>query len=124
MAEFMEIIKTKDRICEQHKGRCITYECPLCTDNNGKINCESLLRHDPEEYERICLDWAKKNPNPELTNKGKLYEVLKETFGEQIAHTLIPKLSCDLFDCEDMKCDHCCYDGFWDKPYIEPKEVE
>lgn len=72
MAEFTEIIKIRDRMHETVKCR----DCRLSEKNNGyNCGCHAFALNHPEEYERICLDWAKENP--ETTN----YDKFKEIFG-------------------------------------------
>lgn len=124
MAEFTEITKIRKRM---HGANTICTTCPLGHKNNGySINCYDLAMEYPKEYERICLEWAKENP--EITNRDKFYQVMKDTFGEHIANSFISHMynsECALLECDnDMTCKDCTHKGFWTRPYIEQKESE
>lgn len=119
MAEFKEVAKIAKRMCDKNERMCITNSCPLSYLQNRKdLNCGELMKEYPEEYEHICLDWAKENP--EITNKDKMYQIVKEAFGEDVASNTTSLGSCDLIECE-LNCAYCQYKGFWDKPYVKPK---
>lgn len=119
MAEFVEVIKTKDRMCRSLKHRCDdcpiqryidnpNYNCPVTPWHNS---CESFLINYPQEAEEIIMEWAK--ANPAKTNA----EIFKELFGVQIIKT--PK-NCGGIRCSELNCDTCKYNGFWDKEFILP----
>lgn len=125
MAEFIEITKIQARMCE--KLDC--HKCPAAWNSNGyDVCCSDFRLNHPEEFERICIDWAKENP--EITNADKLYQIVKEAFGEgvvsRIKTTTTGINNCTYVDCPDAHtdCCDCKYNGFWDKPYIELKEGE
>lgn len=132
MAEFTEIAKIKARMCDKCVPKCTTNGCPLSTTLNGKnMVCSQLFEDYPEEYERLCLEWAKENP--EITNKDKLYQIIEETFGAEIANAIITRparCGCWLLNdnenrkCGYFSCDDCSDKGFWNKPYVKPKEGE
>lgn len=122
MAEFTEIAQIKKRMCKTHSQMCITKYCPLSSKCNGKdTGCEDLYEEYPEEYERICLEWAKENP--EITNRNKLYQIVKEAFGEDMANSFNTVKGCAFMACKG-NCMDCQNINFWDNPYIELKEKQ
>lgn len=118
--EYKELTKIMKRI---HERGCAN--CPLSKINNGKcITYNDLIIYHPDEIERICLEWAKENP--EITNRDKLFQIIKETFGVDVAEGIF--LSFNFSGCHYMKCsgdcNNCPNEEFWDKPYIELKGDE
>lgn len=64
MAEFCEVMKQAQRMCEQGDGRCGS--CPLQSVDNCAIT-SAPCHVDLETYkkvERIVMDWAAANPEP------------------------------------------------------------
>lgn len=123
MAEFTEVMRIRTRMCETEGCD----DCPLGRKNNGyNRSCGSFIASEPKECERACLKWAKENP--EITNKDKFYQVMKDTFGEHIANSFISFMNssdCTLVDCDNgVTCDECTSKGFWKRPYVEPKGCE
>lgn len=110
MADFVEVMKIRDRMCESIE-RC--HECPINTFKNGKdISCESFSKKYPEQVQEILLKWDKEHPIK--TNADKFEEV----FGFR------PSIVCPMYrvkDCEDGDCWDCLYREFWDREYKEPE---
>lgn len=112
MAEFCEVMKQEERMCNYMKNNCAI--CSLCSSNNGKgLVCGSFLVDYSQEAEKIIMDWAKEHPV--MTNADKF----KEVFGIEIAGGYE---KCDMFECEDCGCENCSHYGFWDMEYVEPKK--
>ena len=112
MAEFIEVMKQRDRMCKSNGCNC--FGCGLALKNNGKeLRCDDFCCSYPQEAEKIIMDWAKEHPV--MTNADKF----KEVFGIEIGHEFE---KCDLFTCSDDGCDKCEYYGFWNREYIEPKK--
>lgn len=124
MAEFNEIMHTRERMCQEI---CVTHkqydECPMNGKNNGKnINCMSFFRHYPEEAEILIMKWAKEHPV--MTNKQKMMEIIAEAFGEDLAiHLIGHRHKCEGIACGDNSCESCTYSKFWDKEYQPPKDA-
>ena len=60
MAEFVDIIKIKKRVCN---GTC--HRCPISSYNNvRRVGCEEFILKHPEEAEEILLKWANDHPEP------------------------------------------------------------
>lgn len=120
MAEFTEIIKEKERMCEYYGLYCVfdeingkTLKCPIkeleyFTDSD---DCSTLIFEHPEEAEKIILKWAKEHPFK--TNADKF----KEVFGYDIYINTINQ--CDGLRCPDgnIRCDRCLIKGFWNRRY-------
>lgn len=113
MAEFIEIMKQRERMCEIFIEHCS--KCPIGAGNNGiHCACNVFLGEHPQEAEEIIMQWAKENPVK--TNA----DVFREVFGLDIAKN---HHSCLGIKCPDeqITCYGCAYDEFWDKEYKEPK---
>ena len=107
MAEFVEVMKQRNRICDG-------YECDGgCPLNLEDISCGNLMRNKPQEAEKIIMDWAKENP--EMTRQEKF----KEVFGFKPNYR-----GCPLFDTDECKhkCAGCAHDNFWNEEWKDPKE--
>lgn len=77
MAEFVEVMKQKERICEKF---IFCTECFLFDSED--VNC--MWNSDkPKETEEIIMKWAQEHPIQ--TNKDKFVEV----FGKDLLKTLI-----------------------------------
>lgn len=105
MAEFVEVIRQKDRICNSYDCN----ECPL------KSGCMSLIVNEPEKAEQIIMEWAKEHPSK--TNADKFKEVFGvEAFSEG-------ELGCNGIKCPNKTpCGECEYKKFWSQEYKERKE--
>lgn len=110
MAEFVEVIKHKKRMCKERA-------CGLCEIGNGCMSgqhCNSYMMENPEKAEEIIMKWAEENSVK--TNADKF----KEVFGVDIFKDTIH--NCAGIRRNANKCEECKYNGFWIKEYIEPKE--
>lgn len=77
MAEYQEVAKTYDRLCESY-DEC--YKCPMFRnrDKNDPIACRYwALLVNPKKAEKIIMTWAKEHPVK--TNADKF----KEIFGDE-----------------------------------------
>lgn len=83
MAEFQMIIKERRRMCDSfHK--CM--DCPLGKAQPDTGSCKHWTVENPEEAERIIMEWSKEHPA--ITNRRKFEEV----FGHDITSML--EISC------------------------------
>lgn len=120
MAEFTEVLKQKERMCEYFtnpdKSSC--RKCPMASVNNGyDAICETFLLNHPQEAEPIIMKWAKENPIK--TNADKF----KEVFGVKIRNASLKGCSGIDTDCS-ISCADCKYKDFWNQEYTEPKGAE
>lgn len=62
MAEFQEVMKQRERMCEIFD--CA--DCPLSRNNNGTscMLCNEFIRDCPAEAEAVIMKWASENPEP------------------------------------------------------------
>lgn len=115
MAEFVEVIKNKNRMCDRYKG---CHGCPLALCNNRKqCTCYDFVNTYTKEAEEIILKWAEQHPV--LTNADKF----KEVFGFFPNEDACPHNT----DYCKEKCPLVCYPGivFWKQEYKAPdKEGE
>lgn len=112
MAEFVEVIEQKERMCNSF-SEC--GKCPLC--KNNVRDCVGFEFSTAKEAERIILDWAKEHPViPVITNREKFNEVFGVEFGADLSKT-----KCSFICGGRDSCLGCQYDDFWDKEYKEPK---
>lgn len=115
MAEFVEVIKNKDRICE---ARAICDFCPLGEEaRKHNMNCSEFIKKHTEEAEEIVMKWAKEHPIQ--TNIDKF----KEVFG------FIPNMVSCVFtnNCGECYVNKICDGGtkvWWEQEYKAPEEVE
>lgn len=110
MAEFIEVMKQKERMCEKYNKNNCAY-CPL--EDFVQINCDAEIKANPQEAEEIIMKWAEEHKAQ--TNAGKF----KEVFGLDFKLT-----GCDGIECPTGNCNDCEYKNFWEREYKEPKEVE
>ena len=78
MAEFQEVAKMYDRLCDSY-DEC--YKCPMFRNRNGNnpIGCGYwALKVDPETAEEIILRWGKEHPI--MTNGIKFQEVFGQPY--------------------------------------------
>lgn len=107
MAEFVEVMKQRSRMCEV----LLCYKCPLNKYKNYNNNtCDDFMKDSPQEAEEIIMNWAKEHPVK--TNADKF----KEVFGVE----LLNNEGCTGFACpKNKQCADCRYFGFWSKEYKE-----
>lgn len=78
MAEFEEVIKQFNRMCNGHKW---CGDCQI-NDNRGPFICSRWLTENPTKAEEIIMQWAKEHPP--VTNNDKIKEIFgldfKSTF--------------------------------------------
>ena len=82
MAEFQEVAKMYDRLCDSY-DEC--YKCPMFRNRNGNnpIGCGYwTLKVDPETAEEIILRWGKEHPI--MTNRMKFKEVFGFEFTDRV----------------------------------------
>lgn len=115
MAEFKEVIKIRQRMCNS------IVHCEDCelshSKNKNQGPCSSFIFVNPNEAEEIIMKWAAEHPIK--TNKDKI----KELFSNDLELNACEGFCCPK-DNEDeyIKCEDCDYFGFWDKEYKEPEE--
>lgn len=111
MAEFQEVMKHRNRICEYY-ARCIG--CPLSIETNGtEYGCVDFEMKCPQQAEEIIMKWAEEHPVQ--TNADKF----KEVFGIDVNNNIcvfIYEGYCPIEGCK--KCDKY---NFWQQEYKEPK---
>lgn len=124
MAEFTEVMKQKERMCNYYEDiRNTDVSCRNCNmnlRNNGiQETCSSLMDNFPEKAEQIIMDWAKEHPTK--TNADKFEEV----FGFELDMVEISEVTngCILKCGETKFCEECVKYNFWSREYKEPKEV-
>ncbi len=69
MAEFKEVMKQFNRMCDEHKW-CNT--CQIST-NRKLYTCFRWLTENPTKGEEIIMEWAKEHPP--VTNLDKFKEI-------------------------------------------------
>lgn len=70
MAEFQKVIKERNRMCDSFDKCC---SCPLNNIQGASVVCEPWIMRNPEDTERIVVQWAKEHPI--VTNEKKFEEV-------------------------------------------------
>lgn len=128
MAEFVEVIKQKNRMCSTIRV-CVKCRLGIGADNHNMF-CTEYMKQYPDEAEGIIMDWAAENP--EKTNLEVLKETIKEKFGSEIAEMMIRRIDTTVSDCFGMECkkgcekeepcNYCRFHGFWSREYVEPVE--
>lgn len=119
MAEFVEVMKQRARMCESIRcadddgtARCELYKLKK---EHDLIDCTRVLFLYPQEFEKNVMDWAKEHPM--MTNADKF----KEVFGFEPKRVCIyPKRN---GFCNKPNCDYCIRDDFWNEEWKEPKET-
>lgn len=121
MAEFMEVMKQRTRMCEAHSEKLMCNDCPLSFRNSSSnLGCHEFTTEYPRKAEEIIMKWAEEHPVQ--TNADKFKDVFKEVFGIKLGDGLH---SCELIKCSrEADCETCKYKGFWQKEYEEPKGEE
>lgn len=118
MAEFVEIMKQKKRMCKE-------IACAFCEIGNDCMSgqdCIGYIVENPERAEEIIMQWACEHPIK--TNADKFKEIINEAFGEGIVSTYAT--GCSFIKCPhpELICDSCEYRNFWNKEYKEPKKED
>ena len=112
MAEFVEVMKQKERMC--NAMRC--ENCVLASGNNNTgDSCNYFVIGYPKQAEKIIMNWAKEHPVK--TNADKFKEVFGYDLAKNLGYHNCAWLRCE--DC-DRKCESCECCGFWEKEYKEP----
>lgn len=117
MAEFTEVMKQKERMCEKYNKYNCVY-CPL--EDFVQINCDAEINANPQEAEKIIMNWAKEHPVK--TNADKF----KEVFGfEPCTDLCVLEKGVRCKECEYKGAteDGTCCSKWWEEEYKEPKEV-
>lgn len=70
MAEYREVTKQFNRMCESYGDTC---ENCLLQNPRGILTCWRWCFEEPVKAEKIIMDWAKENPV--VTNRDKFKEV-------------------------------------------------
>lgn len=120
MAEFVEVMKQRKRMCEHFDGLIDCQSCPLgkavysANLSKNMEFCRLFVVSHPQEAEEIIMKWVEENPGKSNADK------FREVFGLDIAKN---PHSCLGIKCPDeqITCYGCAYDEFWDKEYKEPK---
>lgn len=118
MAEFVEIMEQKQRMCRSYK-HCA--DCGLSTpEGKSSMNgCDNYLKSNPQKAEEIIMKWA--NTHPIQTNADKF----KEVFGIAVNSLGYEKNGCSCFMCSkylSVPCteNDCKYKNFWGNEYETP----
>lgn len=73
MAEFVEVMKQKTRMCNS----ITCHSCLLSGEINGtEYDCDGFLEKCPKEAEDIIQAWVKANPEPKPPKYPNWYEYL------------------------------------------------
>ena len=74
MAEFTEVMKQRERMCESFHDKYGDPKCNECLINRESLfGCSDYVTHYYKEAEKIIMDWAKAHPIK--TNADKFEEV-------------------------------------------------
>ena len=112
MAEFVEVMKHRKRMCDVfHCGDCKINQCENAENKKG---CDKFIEDYPQEAEEIIMKWAKEHPVKTNTDK------FKEVFGSDIKLTTRDGRHCGGIVCPAICCSDCEYKDFWNKEYKEP----
>ena len=108
MADFVDVIKIKNRMCESVEN---CNDCPVggnCNIIQG--GCGLLLRKYPEQAQEILLKWAEEHPVK--TNADKFEEV----FGHKVNIDECPFIGTK--ECHSHKsCFDCPNNNFWEQEH-------
>lgn len=116
MAEFVEVMKQRDRMHKHFMENDACRKCPISSVVNGKKElCFDFVCRHFEEAEKIIMDWAKEHPM--MTNTDKFEKV----FGFKPNNNCCPFTADDVCAAQDC-CEGCPRDNFWDKEWKDPKE--
>ena len=88
MAEFVEVMKYVNRMCEKAM-KCT--ECELSSNDNGfGLPCTKYMQTHPEEAEKIIMEWAAANPGP-------TYPSWDEAWKQMFPNSHHPEAPCLMF---------------------------
>lgn len=82
--EFVKVMEERQRILDKYCNiglNCTNcpFKGPGCDDDLVDFCLDdSLMEEDPEEFEKIVMNWSKNNPK--MTNIEKVVELIKENF--------------------------------------------
>lgn len=125
MAEFIEVVEQRERMCNYYSDlRNTQLSCQDCDlrrfASMRHRNCAEVLTIYPQEVEEIIMKWA--SEHPAQTNDDKF----KEVFGFEP-----DKGTCVLLkSCEECSLNEKCNDNgmrsvsWWNEEYKAPEEVE
>lgn len=68
MAEFQEVTRQKERMCNS----ILCYKCDiwrLCGDDSSK--CQRFIDNNPNKAEEVIMSWAAEHPEPEYPTWGE-----------------------------------------------------
>lgn len=75
MAEFVEVMRQRDRMCK-------TVDCSTCRlhylNNGTDTGCGDFTEEHPQETERIVMEWAKANPEPKPPKYPTWFEYFRD----------------------------------------------
>lgn len=75
MAEFVEVMKQMDRMCDSYGGWCCG--CGLRWENNGTdLHCLDYVDQHTEEAEKIIMTWAAAHPEPKYPSWAEAWKQL------------------------------------------------
>lgn len=103
---IQEMARIYKRICKNYTDRC--YACPL--DLYGRVSCTTFIIDEPDQAEKILLEWEANNPAP--TNRDKFFEV----FGDK---NYKYDECCRAIKCESLPCHGC---DWWNMEYVESEK--
>lgn len=63
MAEFKEMVKQYNRMCDYYFTRECN-GCPMSTIGLGELTCIEYIFENPDIAEKEIMQWAKEHPNP------------------------------------------------------------
>lgn len=73
MAEYLAVIQTQKRMCADR----MCSECPLGKAQRGDMpRCGTYMRENPEEAERIIMDWGEVHPEAVYPTWGEWWDGL------------------------------------------------
>ena len=99
MAEFKEVIKQFNRMCDVHE---ICQKCPV-NETRGLLTCWRWCFEEPEKAEELVMNWAKEHPPK--SNRDKF----KDVFGIDISDLFALGISRNI-------------QNWLDEEYKEPKD--
>lgn len=108
MAEFVEVMMQKDRMCYSYED---CEDCPALKYCSEKSKIKEL--------EKVIMNWAKEHPIK--TNADKFREVFGFDTSTETSFTFCPFIN---DGCDSENCETCGKHDFWNQEYKEPKKGE
>jgi len=69
MAEYLDVVRTKDRMCDMYMS-CGCSGCPISQYSNGENeHCEAYVKDHPAKAERKITAWGEKNPEKTILDE-------------------------------------------------------